>query len=99
LIQHSTVKVIINIGYEGMEQVRGYRNIVPYAIAKQGVQILTHSLALNYPGIAFHMVTPPNLEAAEVMARNIRTVKADKIAEEIFLLGVRAILDKGELNS
>ena len=55
---------IINMGYSRVEQLVAYRNIVPYAIAKTGLLILTRSVASSVApdGITVNMVSPGLIE-------------------------------------
>jgi 3-oxoacyl-[acyl-carrier protein] reductase len=51
---------IINMGFSRVEQLAAYRDIVPYAIAKTGLLILTRSAAASVAsdGITVNMVSP-----------------------------------------
>ncbi len=55
---------IINIGYSRVEQLVAYRRILPYAIAKTGLLILTRSVASSVAadGITVNMVSPGLME-------------------------------------
>lgn len=55
---------IINIGFSRVEQLTAYRTIVPYAIAKTGLLILTRSVASSVAsdGITVNMVSPGLIE-------------------------------------
>lgn len=55
---------IINLGFSRVEQLVAYRNIVPYAIAKTGLLILTRSVAVSVAadGITVNMVSPGLME-------------------------------------
>ncbi len=55
---------IINIGYNRVEQLVAYRRILPYAIAKTGLLILTRSVAASVAadGITVNMVSPGLME-------------------------------------
>jgi 3-oxoacyl-[acyl-carrier protein] reductase len=55
---------IINMGFSRVEQLVAYRNIVPYAIAKTGLLILTRSVAASVAsdGITVNMVSPGLIE-------------------------------------
>jgi 3-oxoacyl-[acyl-carrier protein] reductase len=55
---------IINMGFSRVEQLRAYRKILPYAIAKTGLLILTRSVAASVAsdGITVNMVSPGLIE-------------------------------------
>jgi 3-oxoacyl-[acyl-carrier protein] reductase len=55
---------IVNMGFSRVEQLRAYRKIVPYAIAKTGLLILTRSVAASVApeGITVNMVSPGLIE-------------------------------------
>ncbi len=55
---------ILNIGYSRVEQLAAFRKIVPYAVAKTGLLILTRSAAVSEApfGITANMVSPGLLE-------------------------------------
>jgi 3-oxoacyl-[acyl-carrier protein] reductase len=55
---------IINLGFSRVEQVVAYHQIVPYAIAKTGLLILTRSVAASTAadGITVNMVSPGLME-------------------------------------
>jgi len=55
---------IVNMGFSRVEQLVAYRNIVPYAIAKTGLLILTRSVAASVvsDGITVNMVSPGLIE-------------------------------------
>ncbi len=58
---------IINIGYAGAEIVQGKKMIVPYAVAKTGVLILTKSLARSEAAfnITVNTVSPGEIDTGE----------------------------------
>ncbi|UCE40984.1 MAG: SDR family oxidoreductase [Candidatus Aminicenantes bacterium] len=55
---------VVNMGFSRVEQLVAYRNIVPYAIAKTGLLILTRSVAASVAsdGITVNMVSPGLIE-------------------------------------
>lgn len=55
---------IINMGYSRVEQLGAYRMIVPYAVAKTGLLILTRSVASSVAsdGVTVNMVSPGLIE-------------------------------------
>ncbi len=62
---------IINMGFSRVEQLAAYRDIVPYAIAKTGLLILTKSVAVSVAsdGITVNMVSPGLIEGG-VLPKN-----------------------------
>jgi 3-oxoacyl-[acyl-carrier protein] reductase len=70
---------IVNIGYSRVEQLGAFRKIVPYAVAKTGLLILTRSAAATEApfGITVNMVSPGLLEGG-VLPEN-RTVPAGRL--------------------
>jgi 3-oxoacyl-[acyl-carrier protein] reductase len=55
---------VVNMGFSRVEHLGAYRNIVPYAIAKTGLLILTRSVAASVAsdGITVNMVSPGLIE-------------------------------------
>lgn len=55
---------IINLGFSRVEQLVAYRDILPYAVAKTGLLILTRSVAVSVAseGITVNMVSPGLME-------------------------------------
>jgi 3-oxoacyl-[acyl-carrier protein] reductase len=55
---------IINMGFSRVEQLVAYRDILPYAVAKTGLLILTRSAAASVisEGITVNMVSPGLME-------------------------------------
>ena len=55
---------IINLGFSRVEQLVAYRYILPYAVAKTGLLILTRSVAMSVAseGITVNMVSPGLME-------------------------------------
>lgn len=55
---------IISLGFSRVEQLKAYQKIVPYAIAKTGLLILTRSVAASVAadGITVNMVSPGLME-------------------------------------
>lgn len=55
---------VVNMGFSRVERLAAYRNIVPYAVAKTGLLILTRSVAASVAsdGITVNMVSPGLIE-------------------------------------
>jgi 3-oxoacyl-[acyl-carrier protein] reductase len=70
---------IVNLGYSRVEQLSAFREIVPYAVAKTGLLILTRSAAVSEArfGITVNMVSPGLLEEG-VLPKN-RDVPAGRL--------------------
>jgi len=70
---------IVNIGYSRVEELSAFRSIVPYAVAKTGLLILTRSAAVSEApfNITVNMVSPGLLEGG-VLPEN-RTVPAGRL--------------------
>jgi 3-oxoacyl-[acyl-carrier protein] reductase len=64
---------IVNIGYSRVEHLGAFRKILPYAVAKTGLLILTRSAAVTEAahGITVNMVSPGLLEGG-VLPKNQR---------------------------
>lgn len=83
---------IINIGYSRVEQLVAFKNIMPYAIAKTGLLILTRSVAASVAssGITVNMVSPGLIEGGVLPpARNVPTGRLGKfedISEAVLFL-------------
>lgn len=83
LLKHSTVKVVINIGFEYTGAIRPYRKILTYAAAKNALLLLTQSFQKNYPQVHFTMIPLPSLAGAAVPAENKIPISPTTIAKEI----------------
>ena len=66
LISRASLESAIYIGFEFCGQDRAYRNILSYAIAKNGLLSLTRSYAKRFPAIHFNMVSPVTLAGARI---------------------------------
>lgn len=84
--RYSHVRAVVNIGFEDIGKVRAYKKILTYAAAKNALQLLTQSFAVEYPEIRFHMALVPGLEGAEVKSPQKNAVPPKTAAEEIYQL-------------
>ncbi len=84
LLRSGNLRSVVNIGFEGVGEIRPYKKILPYAIAKAGLQLLTISNQSEFPEINFSMVTPSSLTGGEYGKVSGEYTEPDKIAEEIF---------------
>lgn len=83
---------IINIGYSRAEQLVAFKTILPYAIAKTGLLILTRSVAVSVAssGITVNMVSPGLIEGGILPSyKNVPTGRVGKfkdISEAVLFL-------------
>jgi NAD(P)-dependent dehydrogenase (short-subunit alcohol dehydrogenase family) len=84
LIHRARLRSVINIGFEHVGKMMAYKKVLPYAIAKNALLLITKSLAENHPGICFNMVSPISMTGAKEMLRKNQPVPPRKVAEEIF---------------
>lgn len=83
-LRSGNIRSVINIGFEGMGDVKPYKKILPYAIAKTGLQLLTLSYDKEFPDINFSMVYPPPLTGGKYGKISGEHIKPEKISEDIF---------------
>jgi 3-oxoacyl-[acyl-carrier protein] reductase len=91
---------IINLGYHRAEQLRSFPNIMPYAVAKTGLLILTRTVAASEAafGITANLVSPGLIEGG-VLPRSLNTPRESlgtykDVAEAVAFLasdGARAV--------
>lgn len=84
--RYTHVQAVVNIGFDDVGKVRPYKKILTYAAAKNALQLLTQSFAVEYPEIGFHMVPVPGLEGAAVKSPQKNPVPPKTVAEEILQL-------------
>ncbi len=78
------LRSVVNIAFEGVGEVKSYKKILPYAIAKSGLQILTLSYDREFTGTRFSLISPPPIEGGEYGKSSGEVIKPENIAEEIF---------------
>lgn len=83
-VRHTDVRVVVNVGFEGVGTVKAYKKILSYAAAKNALQLITQSFSAQYKNIRFHMAAPPTLEGAAVKAKRGHTVTPQSVAEGIY---------------
>jgi len=83
-IRYAPLKSVINVGFEFASQLKAYKQILPYACAKNAVYTLTLSLKEAYPHIRFEMVFPSTIEGAALASKNAKTISPIDMAKEIF---------------
>jgi NAD(P)-dependent dehydrogenase (short-subunit alcohol dehydrogenase family) len=90
-IKHTDVRVVVNVGFEGVGVVKPYKKILSYAAAKNALQLITQSFAAQYKNIRFHMAAPVTLEGAEVEAKTGNKVTPQSAAKEICETVIKSI--------
>jgi len=84
MIRSGRVHSVVNIGFEGAGEVKPYRTILPYAIAKSGLQLLTLSYGREFTGTRFYFVSPPSLEGGDYRKPSGDVVNPREIAAKIY---------------
>jgi NAD(P)-dependent dehydrogenase (short-subunit alcohol dehydrogenase family) len=85
-IKQGGLRAVVNLGFEFIGQQRAYKKILTYAAAKNALRLMTMSFQKQYPGIHFHMVSPPTLEGAEVRSKSGKKVSPEIVAKEVYEL-------------
>lgn len=85
MVDSGNLESVVNITFEDVGVVRSYKKILPYAIAKNGVQLLTLSWAESFPGIRFSLVSPLSIEGGEYAKNDGDRVGPEEVADEIYL--------------
>ena len=85
-IKQGRLRAVVNIGFEFIGQQRAYKKILTYAAAKNALRLLTTSFQKQYPGIRFHMVSPPTMTGAEVRSKSGKKVSPELIAKKVYQL-------------
>ena len=88
-IKQGWLRGVVNIGFEFIGQQRAYKKILTYAAAKNALRLLTTSFQKQYPGIRFHMVSPPTMTGAEVRSKSENKVSPESIAKKVYELILR----------
>jgi NAD(P)-dependent dehydrogenase (short-subunit alcohol dehydrogenase family) len=83
-IKQGWLRGVVNIGFEFIGQQRAYKKILTYAAAKNALRLMTTSFQKQYPGIDFHMFSPPTMTGAEVRSKSGRKVAPESVAKEIY---------------
>lgn len=90
LLGSGALSSVVNIAFEGVGEVKPYNKILPYAISKAGVQILTLSYDREFSDTKFSLVSPPPIDGGEYGKSSGEVVMPGSIAEKIF-----RIINKG----
>ena len=83
LMKRSTLESVAFVGFEFAGKVRPYREILPYAMAKNALLSLVKSYARAFPDIRFNLVSPPNLAGSTFQRRDGPVVRAEDVASRI----------------
>jgi len=84
VIRSGNLTSVVNIAFEDVGTVRPYKKILPYAVAKNGVQLLTLSWAEAFPGTRFSLVSPSSIEGGEYVKKGGTRMGPDEVAHEVF---------------
>lgn len=85
------VDSIVNIGFESAGEIKAYKKILSYAIAKNGLLLLTKSYEKFFPSISFNYISPVSIEGGKFRKRSGKVERADEIAQRIV-----SLIQKGE---
>lgn len=83
-IQQTKLRSVINIGFENIGEIMPYKKVLPYAIAKNALLLITKSHAETYRPIRFNLVSPVSLNGASEILKKNQTVSPRKVARKIF---------------
>ena len=83
-IKHTQIKSVVNLGFKGIGEFEPYKKILSYAVAKNGLLLLTQSLAAKHKHIRFNMVSPSTIQGAKVKLRKAEEVSAASVAKKIY---------------
>lgn len=83
LLHSPRLRGVVWIGFAGVDQAKPYRRILSYAMAKHSLILLNKSLALKFPRVAFHIVSPATLEGAAVKSGDGIEIPPRQVAQKI----------------
>lgn len=83
-VKNTSVKSVVNLGFEMVSKIKPYKNVLTYAIAKNSLLLLTKSFARKYSGIQFNMISPVTLFGASVKSNKEREISPGQAAKKIF---------------
>jgi NAD(P)-dependent dehydrogenase (short-subunit alcohol dehydrogenase family) len=83
LLVRAPLRSVLFIAFEYCGQVRAYRRILGYAMAKNALPLLARSLAAVHTEVRFNVFSPPTIAGAEVPAPGATSVAAEKVAARI----------------
>lgn len=83
LMQRGGLESVAFIGFEFVGKARSFREILPYAMAKNALLPLIKSYARAFPAVRFNLVSPPNLVGSSYQRRGGPAVEAGTAARRI----------------
>jgi NAD(P)-dependent dehydrogenase (short-subunit alcohol dehydrogenase family) len=84
LLRSAPLRSALFIAFEESGQIRPYKKILGYAMAKSSLLLLSRSLAAACPGVRFNVFSPPTLKGAAVAAPGAAAIAPEKVAARIF---------------
>lgn len=85
-LDKSDLKMVVNTLYKGAHMIKGYKNILSYAMAKNSTMMLTESFSLAYPETIFKNAFPPPLKGAMVKGKSRSEISPEDFAQSVFHL-------------
>jgi NAD(P)-dependent dehydrogenase (short-subunit alcohol dehydrogenase family) len=83
LMRRGGLESVAFIGFEFAGKAGPYRDILPYAMAKNALLPLIKSYARAFPAVRFNLVSPPNLGGSSYQRRGGPVVEAEDAARRI----------------
>jgi NAD(P)-dependent dehydrogenase (short-subunit alcohol dehydrogenase family) len=77
---------VVNVGFEHAGVFKAYKKILPYAIAKNALLLLTLSYREVYPEISFEMVYPESISGGRYMSESGKFLEKEDVSDQIFSL-------------
>ncbi len=77
------LQCLLSVGFEGAGEVRAYRRILAYALAKNALLLHHQSLAAARPDLRVYFLSPVNLAGAEHSRPGGAEISPEKLAAEI----------------
>lgn len=84
LIREGALESVVSIGFENLGKVMAFRDVLPYAIAKNALLLITTSYDRHYRDIRFNMVSPATLIGAREKRKKGPRVSPPRVAEKIY---------------
>jgi NAD(P)-dependent dehydrogenase (short-subunit alcohol dehydrogenase family) len=82
-IARAVIESVIYLGFESCGRDRAYRDVLTYAVAKNGLLLLTRSYARRFPDIRFNMVSPPTLTGARISRKGVTALSPEAAADTV----------------